>query len=165
MAKFSGKTGKFVKKAGLVAAPFLALLLTSCNGRHEIKYYSEKLGIDFWYGDVYYFEDNHGGFLGDGYMLCEVLFPDEKIERQIKKSEYFIQYPLSENLKKFLYEPFDDSLNIPEFDNGYFYFYNRHSDAKNKDTDEDLFDTVSFNFTFVLYDCDEDMAYICEYDT
>lgn len=165
MAKFSGKTPKFAKKAGIISVPFLALLLTSCNGRREVKYYSDKLNIEFSYGDVTYFEDNHGGFLGDGYMLIDIMFPDDKIERQIKKSEYFIQYPLSENLKKFVYEPYDSSLYIPEFDNGYYYFYNRHDDAKNRETDEDLFDTVSFNFTFVLYDCDEDIAYICEYDT
>lgn len=165
MAKFPGKTGKFVKKVGFVSASFLSLLLASCGGRSAVKYYSEELNIDFRYGDVTYFEDNHGGFLGDGYMLCEVLFPDNKIERQIKKSEYFTQYPLSENLKKFIYQPFDDSLIIPEFKNGYFYFLNRHDNAKHKDTDEDLFDTMSFNFTFILYDCEEDMAYICEYDT
>lgn len=165
MLKFTGKNAKFTKKAGLICTPFIALLLSSCNGGREVKYYSDKLDIDFWHGDVSYYEDNHGGFLGDGYLLIEIMFPDEKVEHQIKKSEYFIQYPLSDNLKKFLYDSYDDSLNVPQFDNGYYYFYNRHEDAKNKDTDADLFKTVSFNFTFVLYDCDEDMAYICEYDT
>ena len=108
--------------------------------------------------------------MNEGFMLCVTKYVDNKVENQIKKSDKFNQYPLSQNLSIFLYGendngPFDSSLKVPKFNNGYFYFKNRHSDAKHKTTDEDLFDTASFNFSFVLYDCDADLAYICDYDT
>ena len=171
MLKFSEKTVKFIKRTGLISVPFLSILLTSCgNGRQELKYYSKLLRIDFKSGEVISYEDNHGGFLGDGFMLCVAKYSDEKVENQIKQSEIFTKYPLSKNLSIFLYGeyddgPFDLSLNVPKFYNGYFYFNNRHADAKHRTTDEDLFETVSFNFSFVLYDCDTNLAYICDYDT
>ena len=171
MAKFSGKTVNIAKKAGIISASFLSLLLTSCgNGRHELKYYSEKLGVDLNSGEVVSYEDNHGGFLGDGFLLIVTKYSDNKVENQIKKSSKFKEYPLSKNLSTFLYGEddeggFDLDLKIPKFKNGYFYFYNRHDDAKHRTTDEDLFDTVSFNFSFILYNCDTDLAYTCDYDT
>lgn len=117
-----------------------------------------------------HFEDNHSGFLGDGFMLCVVKYFSNDIKEEIQESPDFSKYPLSKNLHNFIYGddfdvPFDSNLKIPRFDNGYFYFYNRHTDAKHKETDEDLFETVSFNFSFVLYDCNNDLAYICDYDT
>lgn len=171
MAKFSRKTAIFGKKLGILIVPFLSLLLTSCyDGKHELKYYTRTLGVDFISGEVVSYEDNHGGFLGDGFMLCVTKYSDNKVENKIKSSSEFKAYPLSKNLSIFLYGEedeggFDFALTIPKFENGYFYFYNRHDDAKHKNSDEDLFDTVSFNFTFILYNCDSDLAYFCEYDT
>ena len=54
---------------------------------------------------------------------------------------------------------------IPLIENGYYYFINRHTNAAGRDSDEDLFDVVSFNFSLALYDCDEDMFYYYELDT
>ena len=171
MRKFPGKTVYFLKKAPLIGASFCFLLLTSCGtGRAELRAYSKLLGVDLIDGEIISYEDNHGGFLGDGFMLCVSKYSDNKVEEQIKNSEKFNKYPLSKNLSNFLYGEdwdmsFDSSLKIPRFENGYFYFCNRHSDAKYTYTDDDLFDTVSFNFTFILYDCDTDLAYTCDYDT
>ena len=172
MQKYMGNPGDFNRKALFLAIPFVSLLLTSCGtGKYELRYFSEQLGVNLISGQILSYEDNHGGFLGDGFMLIVSKYSDDNVEAEIDRSEYFNQYPLSKNLSTFIYGEeegfggFDSSLNIPVFDNGYFYFYNRHSDAKYKNSDEDLFDTVSFNFTFILYDCDADLAYTCEYDT
>lgn len=171
MQKYTGIPGDFKRKTLFLAIPFISFLLTSCgNGRAELLAYSKLLGVDLDSGEIISYEDNHGGFLGDGFMLCISKYEDEKVEEQIKVSEKFSKYPLSKNLSTFLYgedwdAPFDSSLKIPKFDNGYFFFSNRHKDAKHELTDEDLFDTVSFNFTFILYDCDANLAYTCDYDT
>ena len=161
----------FYKKTLILSTSFLSILLTSCgNGRGELKAYSKMLGVDLDSGEIIHYEDNHGGFLGDGFMLCVSKYKDNKVENQIKSSKKFTKYPLSQNLSTFLYGEydeggFDSSLEVPKFENGYFFFCNRHDDAKHELTDEDLFDTVSFNFTFILYDCDADLAYTCDYDT
>lgn len=147
------------------------VILTSCgNGRQELKHYSKYLNVDLYDGEIVSYEDNHGGFLGDGFMLCVTKYEDKHVEEQIQQSDKFKSFPLSQNLHTFLYGeddwgPFDIDLRVPEFGNGYFYFHNRHADAIHKDTDEDLFETVSFNFSFVLYNSDTDISYICDYDT
>ena len=171
MGKSPVNTVYFARKFKLFSAFICSLFLTSCGGsRSVLNAYTRSLKIGLNTGEVTYFEDNHGGFLGDGFMLCVVKYSSNEIEDEIKKSPKFSKYPLSKNLSNFIYGddydfPFDSDLKIPRFDNGYFYFYNRHSDAMHKETDEDLFETVSFNFSFVLYDCDNDLAYICDYDT
>ena len=141
-------------------------VLSSCgNGKSELRAYSKRLGVDLDKGEIIYYEDNHGGFLGDGFMLCISKYKDDTVERQIAASTNFHKYPLSENLHTFIYGPFDSNLNIPEFENGYYYFKNRHDNATDELTDSELFGTVSFNFSFILYDCDADLAYTCDYDT
>lgn len=171
MQKFAGKTGNFSKNCGIICVFLSSLLLTSCgSGRQELRHYTKLLNIDFSSGEVISYEDNHGGFLGDGFMLLITQYGNDTVEDQIKESDKFRSFPLSKNLHDFLYGeddwgPFDLNLNVPEFNNGYFYFYNRHVDATHKETDEDLFNTVSFNFSFILCNVDNDLAYICDYDT
>ena len=155
----------FTKKSLLVLTQMSAFLLTSCGGKSVLKSYSKKLGVDLDKGEIIHYEDNHGGFLGDGFMLCISKYGNDDIENQISESDKFHKYPLSENLHTFIYDPFDSNLEIPEFENGYYYFKNRHSNATDVLTDSELFGTVSFNFSFVLYDCNADLAYICDYDT
>ena len=171
MQKYTGIPGDFKRKSLFLALPFISLLLTSCgNGKHELKYFSQQLIADLIGGEITSYEDNHGGFLGDGFMLIVSSYNNEQVEEQIKSSSKFKKYPLSKNLSTFLYREdnsggFDSNLAVPKVDNGYFYFYNRHSDAIHRESDEDFFDTVSFNFTFILYDCDGNLAYTCEFDT
>jgi hypothetical protein len=48
----------------------------------------------------------------------------------MEENEHWLELPLSENLQTFLYQPYDDTLTIPEIKNGYYYFYDKHSDSK-----------------------------------
>ena len=54
---------------------------------------------------------------------------------------------------------------IPDIQNGYYYFYDRHSESTEPYNDEDVLSRASFNFTLALYDSDNNVLYYVEFDT
>lgn len=54
---------------------------------------------------------------------------------------------------------------IPEINNGYYYFLDRHLEAKNKHDDTDLNNRYSRNFSLAIYDADNKIIYFYEMDT
>ena len=61
----------------------------------------------------------------------------------------------------------DDNNNpvIPQIENGYYYFLDRHSRSVDSYDDSDVLDRYSFNFTIAIYDADNDILYYVEFDT
>lgn len=115
--------------------------------------------------------DNHGGFLGDGdsfvKIKCEEVDKNE-LEKNWKK------LPLSNNIKEVLeMEQCDDNecknvfkrYEIPEIENGYYYFLDRHTDSKDKKDDTNLNNRSSYNFSIALYNSNEKIIYFYELDT
>ena len=92
-------------------------------------------------------------------------YPDDSIGEQMEESEIWRKLPLPENLDTFLYQPYDDEVSIPEIQDGYYYFYDRHSESTNPYDDSELFQRFSFNFTFAIYDQSSNQIYLIEYDT
>ena len=60
---------------------------------------------------------------------------------------------------------YDDDLEIPQIENGYYYFYDRHDEATDPYDDSEFLARFSFNFTLAIYDSDTNTLYLCEYDT
>ena len=58
-------------------------------------------------------------------------------------------------------------MNIPEISNGYWFVLDRHSAAKSKYNEKDIFkeDRYSYNFTVAVFDIDKNVLYIYELDT
>ncbi len=54
---------------------------------------------------------------------------------------------------------------IPRIEQGYYYFLDRHTDAKNKHDDTDLRNRYSYNFSLAMYDSKTDKLYYYELDT
>ena len=120
--------------------------------------------------------DTHGGFHGDGsyYLILDCSENKEKAAEILDGGDWK-ELPLSENLQLIMYGGERDGITygfnlaedakIPEIENGYYYFYNRHSNVSNKSDDSELFDTMSFNFSIGMYDSDTDMMYYFEFDT
>lgn len=85
------------------------------------------------------------------------------------------QLPLSENLNLIMYGGERDGMtygfnlaelaNMPTIENGYYCFYDRHSESTDSGSDANLFDRASFNFSLAVYDFDTNMMYYFEYDT
>ena len=58
-----------------------------------------------------------------------------------------------------------EKADIPEIEEGYYYFIDRFSETKDKYSDEDLLNRYSFNFTIVLFDNKTNILYYYEFDT
>ena len=65
----------------------------------------------------------------------------------------------------FLFGSWMEIKGIPVIDEGYYFFYDRHDQAKDRYDDSDLFGRPSFNFTFAVYDTKENKLYICKFNT
>lgn len=147
------------KKMMMIAWVCLVAMLTGCG-----RTISLEGGIDVSKGKVISENDTHG-FHGDGLYFSEIKFSDDSTVSQIKENEYWHKMPLSKNLNEFIYEPLDDGIKIPKITNGYYYFYDRHSESSNPYDDTELLNRGSYNFTVMIYDCDTDTLYVCREDT
>lgn len=139
------------------------------------EYISKQIGIDFNEDNGYLdsMSSTHGGFLGDGDFIAIYTFEDNSVEEQIKSNEHWsnsasintsaIMYG-SANVSRFFEDENGNNV-FPVVKNGYYYFYDRHSDADDPYSSKDIFDRYSYNFTIALYDCDTDTLYFAELDT
>ena len=116
-------------------------------------------------------KDTHGGFLGDGDYFAK-LDCSSIDENEIKSN--WKELPLSEELKEVMeliqcnnneckntYERY----NIPNIESGYYYFYDRHTDSKDRKNDEELNSRSSYNFSIGIYDVDNKIIYYYDLDT
>ena len=125
-------------------------------------------------------EDSHGGFLGDGKLFIKIKFENGTLEEQLKG---WNKLPLTPNIEKAVYgsteKVGEDEIisfgslfadeegktEVPLIENGYYYFYDRHSESDNPFSDEYLHSRYSYNFTLAMYDCDNHTLYYMEFDT
>lgn len=54
---------------------------------------------------------------------------------------------------------------IPEVENGYWFFYDRHCESMDLSSDASIHQRSSWNFTLAVYDADTKMLYYFELDT
>lgn len=170
-----------MKKLTVIYGLLTSLLLTACGGGapgSELTALCQSLGVDVRRGTVVAQWDDHGGFLGDGTAYMRLQFSDENCLTAIRQASGWKQLPLSENLTALVYGfqsgsasigPYLDDENgeplIPEIQNGYYYFYDRHSESQDPLDDTDVLSRNSYNFTIAIYDADSHTLYYCEFDT
>jgi len=117
-------------------------------------------------------ENSHEGFHGDGDTFLVFQTPD------FQPGESWQEFPLPENVSIALWGGrigdmqwgsllTDDSGAplMPEVENGYYYFRDRHSKSTDETDPSALLDRSSFNFTLAVYDADSEMVYYFEKDT
>ena len=118
--------------------------------------------------------DTHGGFVGDGsYYL--ILDCSDNTEDALSIVADWNELPLSENLNLIMYGgekdgktygyDLSEKAHMPVIENGYYYFEDRHSEAKDVSDDSELFSRASFNFSLAVYDSDTNRLYYFEFDT
>ena len=168
-----------MKKSISILLLFLVLVCTSCSlfePLTDLELLSSKLNnLDVTNGEILYFNDTHGGFLGDGECYAEVKFSNNSVSDIIKNE--WQKLPLTNNLNTVIYGgevetefgpgtvlSFVDDK-IPKVKNGYYYFEDRHSDSTNKKDDTDIFNRYSYNFTVAIYDLDTHTLYFYALDT
>ena len=152
--------------------------LVGCGKKDIQSDISESLGIDVRKGNVLMDSDSHGGFHGDGMLFQQISFEDSKFSDEMKDNDGWKPMPLSQNMEALVYGIEVDTSSIgpyltdesgdtiiPDIQNGYYYFYDRHSESKDPFSDKDILNRASFNFTLALYDSDNRVLYYVEFDT
>lgn len=137
---------------------------------YKSNYYSEIFHLPITTGKETVKFDTHGGFHGDGDSYIIFSYENDFLEEQIKQDVHWRELPLNENLVELLRyvdeSDFDYSRKmIPEVKHGYYYFYNRIENVKNKYNESDVFKKGAFNFTVGVYDIDKNQLHIIEVDT
>ena len=159
----------------------LLVIMTGCRTEKTDNILSEiskTIGVDVSAGEVISESDSHGGFHGDGDTVVVIQFADTSFSDQIKENELWNAMPLTENLTALVYgirkedgsvgpmiQSGDGTPAIPEVDNGYYYFRDRHSQSTDPADDSGVLGRASYNFTIAIYDTDSKILYYMELDT
>ena len=159
----------------------LLLTMTGCSSEKMNSILSEiskTIGVDVSAGEVISESDSHGGFHGDGDMVVEIQFADTSFSDQIEVNEEWNALPLTENLTALVYGIHTETSSIgpmihaddnvpvvPEIENGYYYFRDRHSQSTDPTDDSGVLGRASYNFTIAIYDTDSKILYYMELDT
>lgn len=154
------------------------LLCTGCFKASNVEIVSQSIGIKIPESIKIAYEDSHGGFLGDGETVAVIEFDEstgEEIQSEILNNKDWYNLPLSENLNLIMYGGKKNNINyglnlaekldMPVIENGFYFFFNRHSDRISRKDDSNIFDQHSFNFTIAVYDIDTQTLYYLEFDT
>ena len=156
--------------------------LAGCGTKNDLKQISKILSVDCAGAEVVTKYDSHGGFLGDGTLFYALQFSDGSAVDAIKASGDWKPFPLSDSLKTAIWGWQDDEHDyapliikdndwdnplIPQVENGYYFFRDRHSYAADPKDDSAFLDESrpSYNFTVAIYDTDTNMLYYSEFDT
>ena len=159
----------------------LLVIMTGCRAEKTDNILSEiskTIGVDVSAGEVISESDSHGGFHGDGDMVVEIQFADTSFSDQIEVNEEWNALPLTENLTALVYgirkedgsvgpmiHSGDGKPAIPEVENGYYYFRDRHSQSTDPKDDTNVLNRASYNFTIAIFDVDANILYYLELDT
>ena len=157
----------------------LSLFLTGCFSLSINKEISRSLGIYLPLKSVINYEDDHGGFHGDGVTIANVQFEDgvaEDVLLQIQNNKDWKPTPLSENMtlefyggeeSKDVYYASDlaEKNNMPEINNGYWIFIDRFNGENRLTEGEELFSRSSKNYTSGIYDSENNKLYYFQYDS
>ena len=159
----------------------LLVIMTGCRAEKTDNILSEiskTIGVDVSAGEVISESDSHGGFHGDGDTVVVIRFADTSFSTQVGDNEEWNALPLTENLTVLVYgirkedgsvgpmiHSGDGTPAIPEVENGYYYFRDRHSQSTDPTDDSGILGRASYNFTIAIYDTDSKILYYMELDT
>lgn len=143
----------------------LALLCAACGGWSTLSEVGKAVGVELSDGEVLTDEDTHGGFHGDGRRLVTVRFPERQgdtLAETISGRDSWSPLPLPGVLSDLAKQGFED---LTAATRGYYFFENRHSEAKDGGDLDQLVGPASFNFTVAVYDTAARTLYYYELDT
>lgn len=151
-----------------------AILLTGCFSGNDRRQAEKTLGISLENAEELSHSDDHGGFHGDGTLSICWEFPDDSLEEVLKTAPHWKPLPLTEELEHVfylnvyggpkLYGENGEQL-LPDVENGYYFFFDRHSESKDPYDASETADRYSYNFTAAVYDADSNRLYYTEFDT
>lgn len=186
MIKTNRKLIIFTMLAALCISAF-----SGCGSESPISHVEKAAGLDIGNASVVESTDSHDNFLGDGTLFISADCSNSPLTGQIKaaanKNSGWHKLPLTDTLARLMtgytdscgqtYGPafsFDNTGEpmFPDIKNGYWFFLDRSSNGSSglgsgdgSSDAEGINTAYSYNFTFIMYDTDNDMLYYCEIDT
>lgn len=149
-----------------------------CTGCYDIKtteeYIYDKIKIDISSCTITTEIETPVSFNGDGeyFITADCYKSRDIILNQIKN---WNQLPLTNNLQLLMYGGEKDGITsfaipsneieIPNINKGYYYFLDRHDEAIYYNSDENVLNRFSYNFTIALYNEETNKLYYYELDT
>ena len=126
--------------------------------KYYIKKYSEKLDIDLNSGKLVSYQDDHGGFQGDGSRFMVIDLSEAGGLKDLGKLQ---SMPMPDFLAGYVFKQnYSTTLpDIPVPRNGYYFYENKNSGRSEMD-----FLGPLWNFIFAVYDADTKLLYIGECD-
>jgi len=128
------------------------------------KVISKEIALDVRDSEVLYEMDTHGGFLGDGDATI-VLRMNDDLTEAIEGDSLWHELPLPKELKMGVFCDEEGNRLAGEIENGYYFFLDRHSEAEDVFDPSDLYKRASRNYSFAVYDADENILYFYALDT
>lgn len=163
-----------MKARRLICLLLCPLLLSSLAGCLRQKNLSNLLGVDLSAGQLLRETDSHGGFLGDGSQLLILAFSETDgaaLSQSLSQAPGWKPLPPPESIAQALWgDECHSSLilsaeKIPAVTEGFYWFYDRHSQSQDPGDPGQLWDRPSFNFSLALYDSQSCRLYYYELDT
>ena len=160
------KTISFIMIAALIFT--LSACGTNDNNKKTILDISDMLDIEISQESVIGMQNDDNGFVS-------LEITDTNTVDEIKSE--WKELPLTENLTALVYGLEDETSSIgpyisedgealfPKVENGYYYFYDRHSESKDHFDDTNVLSRHSFNFVIAIFDTDTNRLYYCKFDT
>lgn len=166
------------KKWYLILIIFVLIVAIICFLTHENyttpEYIKKEIDLDISNCNILLNNDTHGGFLGDGEYIVKADCSNNSKDI-LSQITNWNEFPLSKNLRLIMYGGYKGDMyygyelaeknGIPEIENGYYLFIDRHDGVTDEHSDKDLFSRYSFNFTIAFYDLDTNYFYYYEFDT
>ena len=156
----------------------LSCFLTGCFSTSISKEISNSLAIQLPSESEINYEDDHGGFHGDGVTVANVQFEEDEAETilsQIQNNKDWKPAPLSENIELEFYggekndvyyiSDLAEKNNMPEIIDGYWIFIDRYDGEDRITEGEELFSESAKNYTAGIYDSKNKKLYYFEYDS
>ena len=149
----------------------LVILIVKFLNENDLKKIGFNLELDVTSCNLETFKDTHSGFLGDGDYFARIKCSNINYN---ELSSNWKKLPLDDAINKVLSMKFCDGDEckdiyekylIPDIVNGYYYFYDRHSDSKDKYDTKELNNRSSWNFTLGIIDLDTNIVYYYKLDT
>ena len=131
----------------------------------EMARISKTLDLALAQGNLIENVDTHSGSHGDGDSLQTWTFADDSLLKQIQADSAWKPFPLTKNLEALLYGvTYDEGLSVtvvgpyvsfseeqlPRVEHGYYYFVDRQAESEQQNSDEQILERVSYNFSLSL---------------
>lgn len=137
----------------------------------KMEHISRNIELNFKNCSINWERNTHSGFLGDGEYFVRLECSNIDYDNLAKNWK---KLPLSESIKKAVETKFCEGngckdiyekYSIPSIEKGFYYFFDRHSDAIDKYDDTELNNRSSWNYTLALLDPKTNTIYYYEIDT